>query len=170
MSPTELEPLLLKFRSRAVVVDTNLMLLLIAGKAGPRVLREFDPIRRSGFTGRDFDLLSRIISFFTIVKVTPHILAEVSNHGDKLHGRLKQRFDDSLKALIGGAEEHFDPARTLSLRPEFNRFGIADTGIAELGRSGHLILTADFPLAGHLQKMGLPVVNFTNLRAATWVE
>jgi hypothetical protein len=164
----DIQSLLLTYRTKGLLLDTNLLLLYLVGNAVPQALSTFKPTVNQGFTKNDFDLLSQIASLFSKLITTPHILTEVSNHSDKLKGRLRQQFSDYMVAFIQGLEEESQPSRQLCVRAEFPRFGLTDTAIAAIAPKRFFVLTVDFQLAGHLQKVGVAVLNFNHLRQMTW--
>lgn len=168
MTVTEVEPLLLKYRVKGIILDTNLLLLLLAGNCGEDVLSTFKPVKNHGFTLSDFQLLRQILLIFSRILVTPHILAEVSNHSEKLKGELHQRFIAAMRQFLSSADEHYHPAKDVSAREEFPRFGLTDSGISSLAAGEYLVLTVDFPLAGFLNSNGIDAVNFNNLRPLAW--
>jgi hypothetical protein len=72
-----LEALIAKYRTRGVLIDTNLLILYFVG--------EFSPERISGmtrtkkFTIRDYLLLKTFLDRFAVKITTPNILTEISN-------------------------------------------------------------------------------------------
>ena len=168
MSLEDLDPLLMQYRSKGLLLDTNLFLLFVVGSAVPKALSTFKPTMNQGFTARDFDLLSRIMSLFSRLVTTPHILTEVSNHSEKLKGPMGLKLFSHMDALIQNIDEEFQASRQICARPEFPRFGLSDTAIAAIAPGRFLVLTVDFPLAGHLKKSGVAVLNFNHLRQMNW--
>src|ERR1700712_1587125 len=62
-----------------VLVDTNLLLLYIVGRANRNYIRGHK--RLSGYNEADFDLPVQTISAFSDIVLLPHVLAEVSKSG-----------------------------------------------------------------------------------------
>lgn len=81
------QALIRKHRANGVLVDTNLMVLLLVGRAHKRRIREHK--RTSDYTVRDYDLLEQLIAEFQRIVTTPHVLTEISNLIPELAGRLK---------------------------------------------------------------------------------
>ncbi len=59
----------------AVVIDTNLMVLLVVGSASRNYISKHK--RLSDYTIDDFDLLGLILSEFSDIVLLPHILVSV---------------------------------------------------------------------------------------------
>ena len=76
------EQLLVRYRSRGVLVDTNLLLLYFVGLYNPSLIPQFKRTRI--FTVNDFDVLQNFIALFSKVVTTPDILTEVSNLSNQL--------------------------------------------------------------------------------------
>jgi rRNA-processing protein FCF1 len=161
------EQLFLRFKGKAVLLDSNLLLVFLAGFLGARGFKSFK--RVSGYTFGDHELLARLLGSFSILLTTPHILTEVSNLANSLTGSLKNDWDKNFAALVRsertriGVREKWTSAADLSDSPEFFPFGISDTAIARLA-SEALVVTGDYRLSGFLRKRGVSALNFNDLR------
>ena len=161
------EQLFLSFKGKAIVLDSNLLLVFLSGFLGARVFKSFKRISRYEFS--DYELLVRLLGSFSLLLITPHVLTEVSNLADSLTGSYKRDWDVNFAALVRsektriGVRERWTSAAELSERAEFFPFGIADTAIAQLS-SEALVVTEDHRLSGILRSRGLPVLNFDDLR------
>jgi rRNA-processing protein FCF1 len=164
MSLDYLLPLVHKYRSKGLLIDTNLLLLLFIGSAIPEILPTFKPITNQGFSEKDYNLLRHFASRFTKIITTPHVLTEVSNHCDKLKGKYRATYCESLIPLIKALKEETVEAATLCEREHFIDFGLADMAISEISSSAYLVLTIDFDLVGHLKKRKIDVINFNHMR------
>jgi hypothetical protein len=65
------------FRTRGVLIDSNLLLLLFLGTYDRRQIATND--RLSKYSEDDYDLLIQVLRPFTRIITTPNILTEVSN-------------------------------------------------------------------------------------------
>ena len=61
----------------AIVIDTNLMVLLVVGSASEDFITKHR--RLKGYTVDDFRLLGLLIAEYSDMVLVPHILAEVSS-------------------------------------------------------------------------------------------
>lgn len=151
---------------RRLLVDANLLLLYFVGCVERRLIRSHG--RLSDYTDDDFQLLAQIIHHFQKrgkIVTTPHILAEVSNLSEKLKGANRENFFRVAASQIEVLEEICEPARALSKLEVFPIHGLTDAAVASLaGKQKLLVLTADRPLAGDLQKRKLAVIHFSDLR------
>jgi len=147
-------------RKDGIIVDTNLLLLLIVGMVDPSRIEEFKRTRK--FTAIDFDTVASIVSLYSKIITTPHILSEVSDLLESI-GRDKQLFFENFADSIsnGMIENHIE-IDSLIAQDEFFLLGVADTGIFELAKQKYLVLTDDLPLTLILESNKLFVINFTH--------
>lgn len=171
MSFSHLSPLLQRYRTKGLLLDTNLLLLYVTGLVAPEMLAHFKPVANHGFGPDDFDLLDSLVRRFTHLVTTPHILTEVSNHSDKLKGEAHASLFLALRALVMNAEKMKEVSlASANIVPtdDFLTFGLTDAGILQLAPGNHLVATVDFPLAGRLRTRSVDVVNFNHLRDLAW--
>ena len=62
-----------KHRSKGVLIDTNLLVLLLVGLVNKRRILDFK--RTQNFTIEDFDILLRLVNWFGKLFTTPHVLS-----------------------------------------------------------------------------------------------
>ena len=161
------EELFARHRGKSILLDSNLLLVFLAGSLSPHLFRQFK--RVSTYTLDDYELLVRLLSAFNTLLTTPHILTEVSNLANSLPEWLKPDWQRNFAALIAseqdtpGLRERWTPATELAQIPEFLAFGIADAAVTELS-SDALVVTEDYRLSGALRSKGIPVLNFGDLR------
>ena len=161
------EQIFARHKGKSVLLDSNLLLVFLAGSFDPSLFGSFKRI--SDYTLNDYDLLVRLLSFFKTLLTTPHILTEVSNLANSLPEWLKPDWHRNIAALIASEQDHsslkeqWTPAIELAKMPEFVAFGITDAALAKLA-SDALVVTEDHRLSGFLQSQGVPVLNFGDLR------
>ena len=151
---------------KSIALDSNLLLVLIAGSLGAQLFKSFK--RVSGYRMEDYELLVRLLGSFTVLITTPHVLTEVSNLANGLRESYKYDWNTYFAPLVGsekniGVREQWIPAAELALKPDFLPFGLTDTALAEL-TSQALVVTEDYRLSGSLKTRGIPVLNFGDLR------
>jgi hypothetical protein len=146
--------------AQEAVLDSNLLLLWLAASIDPPLWKWK---RIQMFDVEDALLLNRILARFRSISTTPHVLTEVSNLANQLHGPHRQTLFLQLGAYARSTPEHFSSSSSLSSRPEFVRLGITDCALSEVGPAS-TVMTADYRLAGHLESSGKSVVNFNLLR------
>jgi hypothetical protein len=151
-----------------VVLDTNVFLLYVVGTLDPELLPR---VKRTAIFGLDdWKLLCNLLSIVPKMIITPGIITEACNLLDSDNVRHDYRFFSILRHLAAILHEDYIRTETLSQHKLFFRFGLTDSSIAHLAGRGHLIITADLPLAVALEQLSLPVLNFNNLRAIDWIK
>lgn len=154
-----------KHRSRGVLVDTNLLVLLLVGTVNRQRILNFK--RTGDFTIQDYDLLVRLIDLFGKLVATPHVLSQVSDLTD-LTGRELDEARALFKLLVEQLEESYDPSQSVVGDPMFERFGLTDAAIATVCSRGVLVLTTDARLQLALQARGFDALNFNHIRPIGW--
>lgn len=145
-----------------VLVDTNLLLLLLAGTVDRNLIGRWK--RTQTYVEDDFDLLNELLESHRGFVTTPHISAEVSNLATSLSKQDHERFFKLFAGYLRETEERSVAARDVALVDVFARLGLTDTVIVRFKRRRPLVITDDLPLALHLERQRLPVVNFNHLR------
>lgn len=97
-----LTALLLRFRGRAVLIDTNILLMYVVGTLDPRLIPTLK--RTKIFTVEDYTTLSQFLEHFRTIVTTPNILTEVSNLLDgsiaePRRTRVFQIFAEAVKVI-----------------------------------------------------------------------
>jgi hypothetical protein len=152
-----------QYRRQGVLLDTNILVLLVVGRAEPTLVGRYS--RVSQFTADDLDLLERVIAQFAGLSTTPHVLTEVNSLTNHLKGDSKSRAATVLAELSLTCVELYTPASTLTTRSGYIDLGLTDAAILEPAESAPLVLTDDFRLAGKLAAQGRAVLNFNHIRS-----
>lgn len=158
----EIVRLVQKYRSRGVLVDTNLLLLYCVGKYEPDRIARFK--RSSGFTADDYDLLVALLSNFQRIIATPNILTEVSNLLGQLGEPAKTACLSVFAEEIAIIDEQYIPSDTVAQTEVYRRLGLTDAGIHSLAQGNYLVLTEDVALDCSLRTTGVDVLNLNHLR------
>ena len=162
----EIERLLRAYRSRGVLVDTNLLLLYFVGLFDPTRISTFK--RTASFSVDDFQLLARLLTLFQRVVTTPNILTEVNSLSNQLPEHVKDTYYPVFSTIVTTLEEYYVPSATAVSLAGFLRFGLTDTAIEELAQNRYLVLSDDLKLTVHLQTNGVDAINFNHLRTLNW--
>jgi hypothetical protein len=151
------DSLVAQYRSRGVLVDTGLLLVLYVGLYDPEQIERFERTRQS-FTTGDFEFLVALFDQFERIITTPHILTEVSNFLGQLSGHVRDGCFAVFARHVAASStyEHLPPAEDLTNSAGFVRFGITDTSIVEVTPETYLVLTTDCKLHGRLTGRGSP--------------
>ncbi|HEY9648142.1 MAG TPA: PIN domain-containing protein [Chroococcidiopsis sp.] len=161
----EIQSLFSQYRSKGILIDTNILLLYFVGSINRERISKFK--RTAQFRPEDYDTLLGIMSFFPKRVTTPNILTEVNSLSNQLSEPERSQCLAFFSKSISLLDENYLSSNTVSQRAEFTRFGLTDCGIVELARNQYLVLTDDFKLATHLQIQGVDAVNFNHIRS--WV-
>ena len=62
----------------------------------------------------------------------------------------------------------YSSSASLATAPLFKKFGLTDSGIADLVKGKDLVLTDDLSLFGYLQNLGIDAINFNHIRSLAW--
>ena len=159
----DIDALIAKYRSKGLLVDTNLLLLYLIGCYNPDQITSFK--RTKSFTVEDFELLQLLLDQFDVIVTTPNILTEVSNLSNQLPETVRLDYYSEFSRRLLQFDEHYLGTKVICRLPDFNRFGLTDTGIIELVKDRFLVLTDDFRLSGCLQSRSSDAINFNHIRA-----
>jgi len=155
-----------KYRSKGLLVDSNLLLVYFIGQYDRALLSKYE--RTRAFDDDSFFLLVNFIRSFKKIVTTPNILTEVSNLSNKLKGDMRLAYFDSLVRQVDLTEECYLRSSELSRDPYFNKLGLTDISVMHASRNLYLVLTDDFLLSNYLTKQGQAAVNFNHLRQISW--
>jgi hypothetical protein len=108
------------------------------------------------------------MAFFSKRVTTPNILTEVNSLTNQLGEPERSKCYAIFSKSISLFDESYIASNAISEYTEFPRFGLTDCGILKLAQSQYLVLTDDLKLVAHLQRQGIDVVNFNNLRILNW--
>ncbi len=160
------EKLLRAYRTKGVLVDSNLLLVYFVGIHDPARIPSFK--RTAAFSTDDFFLLVRLIRFFRKVVTTPNILTEVNSLSNQLAEPSKSKHYVEFSKQIALLDEYYLSSAQVSSLTSFKRFGLTDSGIAELALGKYLVLSDDLKLVIYLQNVGVDAVNFNHIRNLAW--
>jgi hypothetical protein len=156
-----LQGLISTHRTRGVLLDTNLLLLLIVGKMSRGRIATFK--RTSGFTASDFDALRAFVSRFDWLVTTPNIATEADNLSRQLPLREHDRVAATFAAILSVAWEDTGTSKDIVREPFLARFGLTDSLSIKLSEEC-LLLTDDGPLYHYASSTGRAAVDFQTVR------
>ncbi|MGI9104680.1 MAG: PIN domain-containing protein [Pyrinomonadaceae bacterium] len=162
----QLDHLLTRYKSKGVLIDTNLLLLYFVGMYDPQRIPRFK--RTMIFATEDFFTLLGFFNYFSKIVTTPNILTEVNSLTNQLPDKIKIAFYPKFADHLAVLDEHYMESSKISSTPHFLKLGLTDSGILNLAQGQYLVLTDDFRLAGQLEKQGIDVINFNHIRTMNW--
>ena len=156
-------PLVERFRSKGLLIDTNLLLVLLVGNVEPRLVGKM--ARTTDYNPTDYEKIRELIELFRPrIATIPQVLTETGNLLKRNSGNLRFDLQRQLALFIAGSLE----ARILSKRvpphPAFDDLGYADTAILKAASGRFLLVTDDGPLQGRAAACGVDTLPFGWLR------
>jgi rRNA-processing protein FCF1 len=156
------EKLLINYKSKGIVIDSNLLLYFFVGSYNNNLVSNFKVTKKFGIKG--FDMLCYIINYFDKIITTPHILTEISNLSNKMDVRYKADYFNIFFQKLEKMDEIFFSAIENLSDENVRKFGLTDSAIVNLSKTkSYLILTEDFHLSNILSSRGIDVINFNHL-------
>jgi rRNA-processing protein FCF1 len=150
-------------RTRGILIDTNLLVLLVVGAVNRDRIPQFK--RTSGYTADDWDLLTGILEQIPRRYSIAHILAEVSALTD-LKGPELNIAREILYNAISLTEELPIASIEACESEYYRRLGLTDAAIGLAARlKGCSVVTNDSKLYLALLEDGASVLKFDDLRA-----
>ena len=152
-------PLLGRYRGRGVLLDANVLVVYVVGRAGRRLVNRL--VATKNFDGRDAAFLSAIVASVGRLVTTPHVLTEVNgllNVGGL--GRLRYRVLGAFAEVLKEVEEVYRPGRGATNDPAFRRLGLTDTAVLALGVEGPLVVSGDGGLCNELRSRGAEALHY----------
>lgn len=161
-----IEKLATKYRSKGLLIDTNLLILYCIGTLNENLIANFK--RTKPYTKEDYETLAHFMGYFSKIVTTPNVLTEVSNLANSLHSNLKEKFYKVFSQLVINFEENYIASKSLSNTQELYKFGLTDSVIFYLAKGNYLLLTDDFRLSQYVESKHYDVINFNHLRMLNW--
>jgi len=150
-----------KYKSRGLLLDSNLLLLYLVGVVDPTLVGTGQYNKLSSFTVQQITILRQLISTFTRVVTTAHILTEVSNLVNAMHDTGKRRIFNAFAETLQVISEQEISSYQVAHRQEFQYLGLTDSVLAELADK-FLIVSNDARMVDMLRQTGI--------EALKWVE
>ena len=152
--------------ARTALIDANLLALWIIGQVSEA---EVPRCRRTRhYSIDDYRMLAKYLSRFSQVLIIPNIATETSNLIGALSGAYLQQARSILAAGLRVWDECYVPSIQAINEREYRRLGLTDAAILITASRDTEVLTDDFDLYLCLSHRGIPVTNFTHLRAQNW--
>lgn len=159
---TEVEGLLIKYKSRGLLIDTNILLLVIIGLCDRKLIGSFKRVIQ--YADKDYEVVTQLANNFNFLVTTPYILTETSNLAFQLPNCYHDNLSAVMQKLLHKSVERYIPSVEIVEDRSFTKYGITDAGISVISQGNYLVLTDDFKLAGFLKKKTQDVINFNHIR------
>ena len=147
----------------AVIVDTNLTVLLIVGSASRDYIRMHRRFQK--YTEDDFDVLGELINQFDDIITVPHVLSETSNLIRQVVGQAHRLILARFQVFVETVVELPIASLIGCQRLEFRRLGLADSVLLhvcslDLAGTRPTLVTVDGVLADTASSLGFSVVDY----------
>jgi predicted nucleic acid-binding protein len=110
------------------MVDTNILVLLVIGAYRPSLIGR-DRLAAFGF--EDYERLLNLLSRFSKIVTTPHVLTEVNNLAARMvEMRNRQDLQHAIREIVRWLHEEHRAAIVLGQSSAFEWFGLTDAAIS----------------------------------------
>jgi len=147
---------------KKIIIDANLLVLLVVGLTKPDLIGRHK--RTKSFEIADFELLTKALSNFEQIIVTPHILTEASNLISQIAEPAASTLRNTLSELLSTQQEEFEPSSEITTHSFFLRLGLTDCAILRIVEKEVPVITTDLDLYLAAAKSNPNAINFTYLR------
>jgi hypothetical protein len=147
--------------SRALLLDTQLLVLLLVGLTSKDLIAKHKRLRAYAIS--DFELLENMVRSARQIVVTTNVFTEASNLARQTPEPDSTRIGETFRLVAQRAEERHMPTRDAVNTNSFLTLGLADSVALECAE-GTTLLTADLDLHIAAAKRGIKSVNFNHLR------
>jgi hypothetical protein len=150
-----------KYRTKGVLIDTNLLLLVAIGTYDAARILSWKRTQR--YTLDDYALMLRILEFFQRRVTTPNILTEVDNLARQLPEAEHEAISAVLFQLISTSFEVYAQSAIVTQTPMYPVVGLTDC-VTMSSADEVLVLTDDFELSNRLASIGRDALNINHIR------
>lgn len=154
------------YHQKGILIDTNILLLYFVGTVNRERITRFN--RTQQFVPEDYELLLKILSYFSKIVTTPNILTEVNSLANQLGEPERSQCFTIFAQEIIVLTESYTESKVIATNSRFAKFGLTDCGIINLAKDRYLVLTDDLKLANYLLSEGVDTINFNNIRVYGW--
>lgn len=152
----------------ALLIDTNLLCLLIAGNVSPDSIVKHKRLAKYDLV--DYARVRALVLRFEQLILCPHVLAEASNISRLTTEPLRSLLGVALHDIVDASTEIHIAATVAALAPEYLRLGLTDAVLLELGEPDRVLLSDDLDLCLAAEHRRYPVINYNYLRDGMTLE
>lgn len=156
------DELLAKYKSKGILIDTNLLLLVAVGTYAPQRILTFK--RTLQYTLEDYALILRFLERVDRRVTTANILTEVDNLARQLREDEHFAISEAIFKIVSTSIEIYKPSIEVTHTDAYPKIGLADCVTMAAAVDEILILTDDFALSNRLASIGCDVLNINHIR------
>jgi hypothetical protein len=151
--------------AKALLLDSNLLVLFIVGSAGENLIAKHKCL--GAFDVDDYREVTALIANASRVILVAHVLAETSNLIRQIFEPARSEVTAILKLLIDRFPEDALSSADATPHAQYLRLGLTDAVLLTLSATPNAVLfTADHDLYGAAAGEGLEAYNFFHFKAA----
>ncbi len=161
------ENIIAKCKRKGILLDTELLLLLCVGIYRPQLVE--NSRITTNYSIEDFRIVAGIAAQYSPLYVSPQVLAEFSNHADRLGSKVMRKFYSSIEKILKVQFEVHIPKDVMVDENYLPALGFTDVSMMKICEENDCVLfTADLQLASICTSKKIDVVNFNHIRDAKW--
>jgi len=165
--PRYLATLFERYRTKGILIDTNLMVLIAVGTYNRLRIETFK--RTIQYTLEDLELMLWILAYFNRRLTTPNILTEVDNLTRQLPESEHEALATSFTQLISRKFEVYVQSSQVAQHATYVKLGLTDCATAIAAAEEEvLIITDDLRLSSILSSLGMDAININHIRTLNW--
>ena len=145
-----------------ILIDSNSLIVLVLGMIDPSLIEKNK--RTSIYSHKDFEQLLEVIVDFKNLVLLPNIWTEVDNLLNRMPGRHRYTYVQTLMMLTKETTEQFLQSKVAIESPSFFDLGLTDSAILEVARECELLMTSDSKLSDHALALGINVYDLVAVR------
>ena len=155
-------------RNYGILLDTNILLLYLIGSFKIEFIKQFK--RTCKYDLDDFEVIELVVSYFSKIVITPHILAEVWNFAEKITEPYLTGFIESSISKLEIFTEDYISKGEIIIDPHLLKLvGVTDLSIIIAAKSGnYLILTDDLRAYNAFLHSKVNAINLNHFKTERW--
>ncbi len=148
-----------------LLLDTNLLMLFVAGRANRRIIAVHKRLRHV-FDDDDYDWLTAYIARYDGLTITPNTATESSNLLAQIADPYCADLPDALRTFVLTTPEIYIPSATAASGKEYDWLGLSDAAILCALGPETAMLTTDLGLYRAAAERGLSAATYPQARFA----
>lgn len=145
-----------------VLIDTNVLVLYIAGATGRSIIAAHKRCNNQ-FAEEDFDALLALLGDDPELILLPNVVTEASNLLAQIANPYKDALLHTLKAAVLTFREDYVTSRNAVFRAEFKFLRLTDCALLDAPDGRLHLLTVDLDLYLAFLRAGRPATNFRHV-------
>ncbi len=125
------------YRTRGILIDTNILLLFFVGVVNRERISRFNRTER--FSPEDFDLLVSILEHFQKIVTTPNVITELNSFINQLGDPERSECYIAVAQQLSKLDEFYLESKQIAQLEKFSTFGLTDIGIMQVAQRKYLV-------------------------------